>query len=44
MIYATNYDLKIPGQDYKGLYEAIKGCGTWGTIWDRPGGRYQAQC
>lgn len=29
MIYAINYDLKKPGRDYKGLYEAIKGCGAW---------------
>ena len=37
MIYAINYDLKKPGQDYKGLYEAIKGCGAWwhylGSTW-----------
>jgi hypothetical protein len=29
MIYAINYDLKEPGRDYVGLYEAIKGCGAW---------------
>lgn len=29
MIYAINYDLKKQGQDYKGLYEAIKSCGAW---------------
>jgi hypothetical protein len=29
MIYAINYDLKKPHQDYAGLYEAIKGCGDW---------------
>lgn len=37
MIYAINYDLKRPGQDYKALYEAIKGCGDWwhhlGSTW-----------
>lgn len=30
MIYAINYDLKRPGQNYETLYEAIKSCGTWG--------------
>jgi hypothetical protein len=29
MIYAINYDLKRPGQNYVGLYGAIKGCGDW---------------
>ena len=29
MIYAINYDLKKPGRDYSGLYEAIKGSGVW---------------
>jgi len=29
MIYAINYDLKRPGQDYEAVYEAIKGCGAW---------------
>ena len=29
MIYAINYDLKKPGQNYSGLYEAIKSCGAW---------------
>lgn len=29
MIYAVNYDLKKPGQNYAALYEAIKGCGVW---------------
>ena len=30
MIYAINYDLKKPGRDYSGLYEAIKSsCGAW---------------
>ena len=37
MIYAINYDLKQPGQNYQTLYEAIKGCGTWwhylGSTW-----------
>ena len=37
MIYAVNYDLKKPGQDYSALYEAIKGCGAWwhflGSTW-----------
>jgi hypothetical protein len=37
MIYAINYDLKQPGQDYSGLYEAIKSCGAWwhylGSTW-----------
>ena len=27
--YAINYDLKKPGRDYSGLYEAIKNCGKW---------------
>jgi hypothetical protein len=29
MLYAINYDLKTPGRDYAGLYEAIKSCGAW---------------
>ena len=29
MIYAVNYDLNRPGQNYQGLYSAIKGCGDW---------------
>lgn len=29
MIYAVNYDLKQPGRNYSGLYQAIKGCGAW---------------
>tara|TARA_R100000789_G_scaffold22040_2_gene24742 strand:+ start:2124 stop:2402 length:279 start_codon:yes stop_codon:yes gene_type:complete len=29
MIYAINYDLNKPGQDYTGLYEAIRNCGEW---------------
>jgi len=29
MIYAINYDLKKPGRDYSGLYDAIKSCGAW---------------
>jgi len=37
MIYAVNYDLKKPGRDYTGLYEAIKSCGAWwhylGSTW-----------
>ncbi len=37
MLYAINYDLKKPGQEYSDLYEAIKGCGTWwhylGSTW-----------
>ena len=37
MIYAVNYDLKKPGQNYNDLHEAIKGCGTWwhhlGSTW-----------
>jgi hypothetical protein len=37
MIYAVNYDLKAPGRDYAGLYEAIKSCGVWwhylGSTW-----------
>lgn len=27
--YAINYDLKVPGRDYKGLYDAIKGLEKW---------------
>jgi hypothetical protein len=37
LIYAINYDLKRPGQNYEGLYEAIKSCGSWwhflGSTW-----------
>ncbi len=37
MIYAVNYDLKKPGQNYNDLYTAIKGCGDWwhhlGSTW-----------
>jgi len=37
MIYAVNYDLKAPGRDYTGLYEAIRSCGAWwhylGSTW-----------
>ena len=29
MIYAINYDLKQPGQNYEALHEAIKSCGVW---------------
>jgi len=38
MIYAINYDLKKPGQNYNALYEVIKSCGSswWhhlGSTW-----------
>lgn len=37
MIYAINYDLKRPGQNYDALHEAIKSCGAWwhhlGSTW-----------
>jgi hypothetical protein len=37
MIYAINYDLHKPHQDYTGLYNAIKGCGPYwhhlGSTW-----------
>jgi hypothetical protein len=37
MIYAINYDLKKPGRDYSGLYQAIKRTGAWwhylGSTW-----------
>lgn len=37
MIYAINYDLKRPGQNYEALYSAIKSCGAaWhylGSTW-----------
>lgn len=37
MIFAVNYDLKAPGRNYSGLYEAIKSCGDWwhylGSTW-----------
>ena len=29
MIYAINYDLKRPGQNYEELYKAIKSLGPW---------------
>ena len=29
MIYSINYDLKKPGRDYSGLYNAIQSCGDW---------------
>ena len=29
MIYSINYDLNHPGQNYSGLYGAIKSCGSW---------------
>ncbi len=29
MIFAINYDLKRPGQNYQALHEAIKSCGDW---------------
>ncbi len=29
MIYAINYDLKQPGQNYNKLHETIKSCGAW---------------
>jgi hypothetical protein len=37
VIYAINYDLKRPGQNYEELFKAIKGCGDWwhylGSAW-----------
>ena len=27
--FLISYDLKVPGRDYSGLYEAIKGSGQW---------------
>ena len=37
MTHAINYDLRLPGQKYKALYEAIKNCGEWwhllGSTW-----------
>ena len=27
--FSINYDLKVPGRDYSGLYEAIKATGRW---------------
>lgn len=37
MIYAINYDLKQPGQNYDELFKAIKGLGAWwhylGSTW-----------
>lgn len=29
VIYAINYNLKRPGQNYEALHEAIKNCGDW---------------
>lgn len=29
MVYLITYDLNKPGQDYEGLYEAIKCLGPW---------------
>ncbi|CVI59234.1 MULTISPECIES: hypothetical protein [Agrobacterium] len=29
MIFAINYDLKRPGQNYQALHDAIKSCGDW---------------
>jgi len=29
VIYAVNYDLKRPGQNYTKVHEAIKSCGAW---------------
>ncbi len=29
MVYQISYDLKKPGQDYSGLFEAIKSLGSW---------------
>lgn len=37
MIYAINYDLRRPGQNYEVLHEAIRNCGAWwhflGSTW-----------
>jgi hypothetical protein len=37
MVYAINYDLRKPGGDYSGLYDAIRSCGAWwhylGSTW-----------
>lgn len=37
MIYAVNYDLCRPGQNYEGMQTAIKSCGSWwhylGSTW-----------
>jgi len=37
MIYAINYDLKRPGQNYDALHNAIESCGDWwhflGSTW-----------
>lgn len=36
MIYSINYDLKAPGRDYSGLYDAIKQFSWWhylGSTW-----------
>ena len=30
--YLISYDLKQPGRNYQGLYDAIKSYGTWGKI------------
>lgn len=32
--YLITYDLKKPGRNYQGLYDAIKSYGTWGKIND----------
>lgn len=32
MIFAINYDLKRQGQNYEGLYDAIKSCGDWNHV------------
>lgn len=29
MVYLVTYDLKQPGQNYTGVHDAIKSCGTW---------------
>jgi hypothetical protein len=29
VICAINYDLRQPGRDYSGVFEAIKSCGSW---------------
>ena len=37
MIYAINYDLKRPGQNYDALHDAMKNCWSWwhflGSTW-----------
>ena len=32
--YLISYDLRKPGRNYQGLYDAIKSYGTWGKIND----------